>query len=186
MRPNIESHYVNNIDRPSDDEMVKNGLLAEELVLNTINHNFPGFDARLSSSSEDSGEKDIGPKQTIDAVAYLEGRPVMGIQITTSQDIKTQKIKMQELINHPFLRLDEMKPKDPAIPKVLVHLTRELVSSYKENPAVAKNPEVVIRVIDGIIRSLQFDLTKTKNPIEQIAIKKLIEQISEERKKHIH
>ena len=179
-----ENYYINNLDRPEEDEIAKRGLLAEELVVNAINTGIDGLEARLSTLSEDSGVKDIGPTQTIDAVAYSEGKPVMGIQITTAEDPKTRQKKMQELMDQPFIRLAEMRPKDPAIPKVLVYLDRKTVDRYEHENKIES--DMIIKIIDGAIKSLTFDLAKTQNPQEQKAIRDLIQQLTQEQKKLIH
>lgn len=180
------SHMDKEIHKPSENEIVEQGLLAEELVVDAINSGLTGFEARMSTLNEDSGVKDIGMRQVIDAVAYKEGRAVMGIQITTAQDPKVRQKKMLEMMNQPFMRLEEMKKTDSAIPRVLVYLNREMAQAYKDQPDLSKSPEVVLQIIDGITKSLQFDLTKTKNPQEQLAIRALIKDLTQEKEKLVH
>lgn len=93
---------------------------------------------------------------------------------------------MLEMMNQPFMRLEEMKKTDSAIPRVLVYLNREMAQAYKDQPDLSKSPEVVLQIIDGITKSLQFDLTKTKNPQEQLAIRALIKDLTQEKEKLVH
>lgn len=186
MRNNsVENRYIQDLDRPSDDEITRRSLLSEELVTNSMNA-MAGFRAELSSASEDSGKHDIGQRQTIDMVLYFEDRPVMGVQITTAQDAKTQRRKLQELAEHPFIRLAKMKPQDTAIPRALVHIPREMVESYSKNLKLATEADATLKIINDCLISLNFILTQTKNPLEQKAIQQLLGQLTGHQKKLLH
>src|SRR3990167_7744895 len=101
-----EGEYIRNLDSRHEDSLKGQGFPAEDLVVDFFNTS--GFDTRLSTSSEDSGDVDIGPRQTIDAVTYYEGKPAMGLQITTSSLRDVREKKLSEIRRKPFLRLDEM------------------------------------------------------------------------------
>ena len=180
----IEENYIRNLDREPNNELAGQGFLAEDVVVDFFNTS--GFDTRLSTKTEDEGKIDIGPKQIIDAVVYHEGRPVMCTQITTSAVKGIREKKMAEMRQKPFLRLEEMKSSDSAIPKVLVYLDANKVKTFGDDPSFDHHPEVAIQILDGCILSLGFDLSQTKNPQQQQAIVQLVEMLESEKKKYIH
>lgn len=161
------------------------GHRGEELVVDFFRH-MKKFETRLSTTVEDSGVIDIGPRQTIDAVAYLEGQPAMGLQITTAASKEVRAKKLQEMRDHPFLRLPEMKPGQPAIPRVLVYLDRKNVATADSGDGQQASPEAALQILESAINSLQFDLTQTKNPSEITAVKNLISILQEEKKQYLH
>jgi hypothetical protein len=169
MRPDsIENRYIQQLE-PKEDR----GFETEDVVIKFLN-TLPHFDVRYSSEDEDSGRKKIIKGLQLDAIAYIEGRPAMGIQITSGGSSKNQTEKIRQMKDKPFLRLPEMKTSETAIPKVLVYLDSD------------KDPELAIHVLDGILNSLKFDLTQTKNPQEKLAVNKLIQIIEDDKKAHIH
>jgi hypothetical protein len=184
MRPGIETGYINRIDKPSEEEVEQIGLAAEEVVLDFYNNSLEGFRARPSTLSEDSGLKDIGPKQTIDAVIYRDKKPAMGIQITTAEDPKTRQKKMAEIMSHPFIRLAEMKNTDTAIPKTLVYIKRETAKAHSHDGKI--NQEEALQVLDGSIKSLKFCLSQTKDKKEQLLVNELLKALTAEQKNLLH
>ena len=186
MRSHIEDGYISNIDaqkRRAEGEII--GRKGEELVVDFFQH-IPGIETRLSTPTEDSGvEEDIGPKYIVDAVSYMDGRPVMGIQITTAESSSEINKKLKELRDHPFLRLPEMKREQPSIPKVLVYMDK--INTQKvATEGFVKHPEAAIQVLDSALTSLKFDLTQTKNPTEAIAINNLITLLEKEKRHYLN
>ncbi len=186
--PNPESYQPHNFEQTPKPEYQTKGMMAEELILNTINNNFKEFKARLSTLEEDSGRKDIGMRQTIDIVVYDHNtdRPVMALQVTCNNSKEKMQKKMRELMDHPFVRLPEMKSKDHAIPKGLIYIEEDKVDTYAGDPEFANSPEVLLRFIDGAVNSLKADLLLTKNPLEKKAIEDLIKSLTQEQQKHLH
>ena len=182
----VEDARIRDIDRPSDQEIERLGLLAEELVVNSINLKLPEFKAKLSTVSEDSGVKDIGSRQIIDGVLYHKDKAVLGMQITNAEDPQTIQRKMSELVDRPVIRLSEMKPKDPGIPKVLVILKRETIKAYDQNAQTQNDPEVIIQILDGIIKSLKFHLTTNKDADQRKVIQQSLIQFTEVQKRFLH
>ncbi|HEY4508966.1 MAG TPA: hypothetical protein VJC13_01635 [Candidatus Paceibacterota bacterium] len=182
----IEERYINHLDAGSGGDMglEGQGFPAEEVVVNFFNAS--GFDARFSTATEDEGTTDIGPKQIIDAVVYYDGKPAMAPQITTSTIKSFREKKLDELRQRPFLRLDEMGPSDPAIPKVLIYLKAKDVKAFGEDPDFSRHPEIALQILNSSIISLNFDLSKTENPLEQKAITELVGMLETEKKKYIH
>lgn len=182
--PGLEGRYPQNLDRDFDKQERTEGKPAEEVVVNFFK--MSGFEARFASPLEDEGRVDIGRKQIIDAVAYLEGRPALGLQITTNDSKEVREKKLAEMRSKPFIRLDEMKSKDLSIPRVLVFLDGAKVNKFKQNPDYNSNPELALQILDSAINSLKFDLVQTKNPLEQKAVNQLLGMMEEEKKKYIH
>ncbi|HTL39462.1 MAG TPA: hypothetical protein VL306_01480 [Methylomirabilota bacterium] len=145
----------------------------------------PQLETRVSTKEEDSGRIDIGPKQIIDAVSYLEKKPAMALQITSSSSREVRAKKLQEMRTKPFIRLPEMKPSEPAIPRVLVYLDKQYLAQI-ESGSLRNNPEAAIQVLSSAINSLKFDLTQTKNPLEQKSVQGLIQILEQEKRKYIH
>jgi hypothetical protein len=185
MGNSIEQSYINRLDRPSDSEITERGIMAEMAVTDFFNSGIEGFNARMSTVEEDSGLHDIGQRQTIDVVAYKNGRAVVGIQVTSAMDPTTQMEKLKGLKTQPFIRLPEMNTRDLAIPKTVVFLPHETTDEYMSDRDLTRHPEVAIQIIDGMIKSLQFDLTQTKNPQEITAVNSLISDLELQRKKYI-
>ena len=171
-----EHRYIGNLDRPNEAEIKRQGLLVEQIVADSLNTS-EQFKSRLSTREEDSGVRDIGSRSTVYVVIYgKDDRPVLGIQVTSALDKKIQQRKMQELKDRPFIRLPEMQPRDHAIPKALVFLERDESNS----------PETSLKVLNGIILSLKFDLSQTKNPQEIAAVQELLGQLEQEKKRYVH
>ncbi|MSU45095.1 MAG: hypothetical protein EXS47_00460 [Candidatus Zambryskibacteria bacterium] len=156
-----EGEYIHNLDSVRENNLAGQGFPAEDLTVDFFNA--IGFDTRLSTASEDSGTRDIGPKQTIDAVTYYEGRPAMGVQITTTSFRDVREKKLNEMRARPFVRLDEMKPTDPAIPRVLIYLDAKDVKNFGSDPDFKHHPKIADQILSSCILSLQFDSSQTKN-----------------------
>lgn len=190
MRPRLESQVENRIigriDRErSFDEPRGQGLPTEKFVALFFDK-IPEFKARFATPEEDKGPE-IGGHQTVDlVVSFSDDKPAFAIQITSSVENGVIKKKLQEMRDHPFIRLDSIKRGDSAIPKVLVALDARQIKDFFENPDLAKHPELSIKVIDDIIRSLNFDLAQTQISLEKEAVSKLIQIFTDERKKYIH
>jgi hypothetical protein len=182
--PGIEERYIHNLDRERNREERTEGKEAEKIVLDLLES--AGFETRFATPAEDEGFKDIGRKPMIDAVAYFEGKAVMGIQITTNSSRDMREKKFAEMREKPFIRLDEMNPKDLSIPRVLIYMEPAKVNKYKEKPDFNTNQELALQILDSVIISLKFDLTYTKDPHYQKSVNDLIRMMEDERKKYLH
>lgn len=183
IRPSIEDHYIQRLEKPSETEIEKQAFLAENLAINILNEKTSVLDVRLSTPEEDSGRKDIqrGPK--IDIVAYLKGkikRPVIAIQITMAEGPRTLSEKMKEVAQHPFVVVD-----GKSVPKTFVPYKRKQVEEYSKDPNLANHPELSVYTLDCIIKSLQFSLTQTKDLREQQAITELVKMLEDDKRKLI-
>lgn len=174
----VESGFNTNIPERREDI----GFEAEEVVVQFF-QTIPQMDIRYSTETEDSGRKQIVQDQQLDAVAYLDGHPAMGLQITTAMDPDLRAEKMRQIKARPFLRLNEMKKTDMAIPRVLVFLDPKHVEEFGTDHDFSKHPQVGDQILKSAINSLKFDIAMTKNLQEQEAIKSLILMLESERKK---
>lgn len=180
-----EGEYIHNLDSNKENVLAGQGFPAEGITENFWNS--MGFYARPATDSEDSGVKDIGPRQTIDQVVYYnDGRPAMAPQITTSSFQSVREKKIKEMRDKPFVRLEEMKPNDPAIPKVLIYLDANDVKNFGSDPDFAHHPKIASQILNSCILSLQFDSSRTENPREKEAIAKLIGMLSSQKSKYVH
>jgi hypothetical protein len=166
--PQPEEQALLEADRPL-------GLKAEDVAINFLAEHFPNISIRHATEREDSGVKQIERGKQIDAVVYVGEKPAMAIQITTARDKAVRNEKMAQLRDRPFVRLDEMKPQDPSIPKVLVGLSPENVELFLSDNDYAKHPEILDEIMLGITNSLNFDLLISKNPADKERIKQLLE-----------
>jgi len=165
-------------------ELEGQGPVTEQLVVDFLNNEIPGLTARYSTRAEDHGIE-IGGKE-IDVVAYLEGKPAMAFQVTSQFQKGELARKRDHARDYPFVRLQELKNQDPAIPRVSLVLEALEVSNFAKNPNFAAHPELAIKILDRILLNLEFDLRKTANPIEQTAVKKLIPIFEETKRRFIH
>lgn len=188
MRTNsVENRYIHEIDAPKlqrESQVPRQGRPAENITSDFFKAS--GFETRFSTEAEDEGRVDIGNKPTIDAIVYEKGKPIMSLQITTSEFQGIREKKMTEMKKKPFVRLDEMLSNDTSIPKILIYLDAKNVKTFDQEPDFSQHPEIAIQILDSSILSLKFDLSQTKNPLEQNAVQKLIEMFELERKKYIH
>lgn len=167
----------NGIQHTSGIESKSIGLMAEDVIIDFFNEKFPGqISVRPATHEEDSGHEHATESKQIDAVAYNNnGIPIMCIQITTATDSVVRMKKMQQLINKPFVRLDEMKSNDKAIPKVLVYVDASEVDSFLSDHDFLKHPKIADQVLESAIQCLKFVSTKTKIKDEQQRIKDLMD-----------
>jgi hypothetical protein len=188
MRPNrIEDSAINRIDnKVSNLELRGQGKPTEEFAAFFLS-GIPGLKVRPATLEEDMGPEN-GGHQTIDLVVSFSdtNKPAFAIQITSSDRRGVMEKKLKEIRDHPFIRLDTMIKGDSAIPKVLVALEARQIKNFFENPDLTKHPELSIKVLDDILRSLAFDLARTQISLEKEAVSKLIGIFEEEKKKYIH
>ena len=170
-----ENLYIQNIDKQPPEVINQSlGLRAEYVVIDCLKKHFPNIKVRLSTISEDSGLDQIEKGKRIDTVAYLENKPVMVMQITTTGNSRVKEKKLSQLKENPFVHLDEMKPQDGYIPRVLIGLDHARIQSFLHNPDFSSHPEILDDIMRGITNSLNFDLVMTKNPIELNRVKALL------------
>jgi len=192
MRSPLESQEENRIIGLIDAERERNsgelrgqGRPTEKFVHLFFN-GIPELKARFATQKEDEGSEN-GGRQTVDlVVSFNDDKPAFAIQITSgvSKDIINKKLT--EMRDHPFIRLESMKKGDSAIPKALVALDARQIKNFFENPDLSKHPELSLKVIDDILRSLAFDLTQTQLPLEKEAVSELIGIFKDKRKEYIH
>lgn len=171
---NIEKQYVKNLDAQKtspNQEVGDQGKAAEKAVADFL-RSVVGMETRPATKVEDSGLQQIVKDKAIDIVGYLEGRPAIGIQITTATDSKVRSNKTNDLINRPFIRLFEMTSSDVAIPRSLVFVDAVEIKSFLFDQDITKHPKLARQIIEGNIASLKIDLMKTKNPKEQDLVNK--------------
>ncbi len=185
MRISPEASYINRIDRPNyTPERTGKGMPAEELTLDFFGQ-IPGMErSRFSTTSEDHG-LDIGGKE-LDIVAYRDQKPTLGIQVTTAIEKGQIAKKLKTIADHPYVRLDEMKPQDHGIPRVLIYLDAGEVDKFMKEKDFDKHPELALKIIGDVIKSLTFHLAKTKSAQEQQSLMELIDLFEQQKKRFIH
>ena len=179
-----ELGYVHKIDKhrqnpPSREDIGDWGKEAEETVIEFFRNNFPGVEIRRATPAEDSGKRESGGK-AVDAVAYIDGKPSLGLQITTSTDSAVKDSKSQLMKDFPFLRLAEMRNTDPSIPRALVFLKAGQVAEYVKNPDFKRHPEMAGQILESVIKSLQFASLKTKDQDDHKRINVLLAMFQKE------
>ncbi len=180
MRNNsVENRYIESVDSSSIPEQ---GLGAEDVVVDFFRA-FPNLDIRYATPLEDSGLKQIVQDKQLDAIVYREGHPAMGLQISTTASSKVKSEKLRQIQERPFVRLDEMKASDMAIPRALIFLDAGEVKGYRSDHDFDKHPKLKNQILDGAINSLRFDISQTKNPSEKAALESLILMLEQEQKK---
>jgi hypothetical protein len=185
MGTSIEQRYIHNLDyqkhHPELEEVGDQGRAAEEAVIEFFK-SIPGMDIRTATAEEDSGALQIVKDKAIDAVGYLEGKPSLGLQITTSTDNKTRDQKKADLLNRPFIRLPEMKSADVSMPRSLVFVDAKEVKEFFKDRNFDNHPKLTQQIIESNINSLRLSLLKTKNPKEIALINKLLALFTETKK----
>lgn len=151
------------------------GEKAEAIFGELIENKHQNISARYSTEGEDSGLRQIVQGKQIDAVIYVENKPAMVAQITTARSSGVREDKKSQLIERPFVRLDEMDLKDTPIPKVLVYIDPEEIKSFINDGDISQHPKIEESIRRGIVNSLKLDLMKTQNPLEQKKVKELLE-----------
>lgn len=184
----VESRYIDFLDRGKQERVTGQGPAAERFVKEFYD-GISGLKARAATTHEDSGAIGGGGSgKMVDVVVYEQMdkkiTPAMGIQVTTDIDprIIDQKYYRQ-LRQQAFMRLEEMKREDVAIPRVLVILKPEKIRNLNENPTPKLRRELSGIVLDASINSLIYDLQQTKTPKEQNHIEHLISKLEAEKKK---
>lgn len=186
MSSGVENLYIKRIDSQRiTSELGGQGLPAEEFVARFY-EGIPGFKTRFSTTEEDKGPE-IGGGQTVDlVVSFPDGKPAFATQITTSALKGFMDKKIQEMRDHPFVRVEGMKSQDLSIPKILISLDAGQIKNFFLDPNMKKHPELSLKVINDHIKSLTFDLSQTKNPPQQEMVSELIHIFTEEKKRYTH
>ena len=141
------------------------GKAAEDTVISFFQKNFPNVEVRPATGAEDSDDRMSGGR-SIDAVAYRDGKPALGIQVTTTPDPRVRDEKYLAMMrNEPYLRLSEMKPADPSIPRVLIHLDNNEVVRYLADQNFDQHPKIGEQILTGAINSLKFAATRSRELI---------------------
>lgn len=184
---NPEAGYINRIDRErqskSPPEHEGRGKDAEGLVIEFLQTQFPTMRLRAATPEEDAGNRGANVGKRIDAVAYLEGKPALGLQITTSMMEGIRKKKIREIQDHPFIRLAEMRTGDIAIPRAIIFADIDEVEGLMEDHDFEKHVKFAQGVLEGISISLQYVLKQTKNPNEVEKLNELIGLFEKEKSK---
>lgn len=184
MRKGPEQSYIGKFDR-AQTKVTGQGQAAEDIVLMFFKKTFPGMEIRRATEREDSGAagQGIGGKM-IDAVLYentgKEVKPALALQITTNTDPWAIRKKLDEMKTFPFVRLEEMNHQDAPIPKALVYLEPPAVKAFMDNPDFSRHPQVAKQILDGVSKSLKYDLSKATNPKEQQHIQRILQLVEEQ------
>ena len=173
----IESRYIEQIDKA---KFAGQGKASEEIVINFFRRSFPNMEVRQATAKEDAGQDKSG--KMIDAVVYMDQKPALALQITSTVDRDQRIKKQQEMMLQPFLRLEEMKPLDPAIPRVLIYVDARDVKAYSENKDLTRLAKLGESILESTLLSLRFDLTQTKNPKETERLRQLLGMIDEHKR----
>ncbi|MBX4204833.1 MAG: hypothetical protein KW788_01430 [Candidatus Doudnabacteria bacterium] len=189
---NIETSNINDLDYQKaniNPDIGDQGHAAEEVVMEFFK-SIPAIEIRPATTLEDSGKEQIGKDKAIDAIGYLEGKPALGLQITTATDSKIRNQKSNDLLNRPFIRLPEMKTTDTAMPRTLVFIDAAEVKSFLQDHNFDNHPKLKHQIVESNVNSLKLALMKTQNPKEQELINKLMvifrEQLSDNEKGKTH
>ncbi len=172
----IEDRIVRRIDavrQPASQEVSDQGKAAEAAVIQFFNL-IPGMHIRAATPDEDSGKSQIVKDKAIDAVAYMNGKPVLGLQITTATDSVARYEKRTDLLQRPFIRLREMKLSDSAIPRALVFIEAKAIKDFLSEKDFKKQPAMALQILSSCIASLKLALMNTEINAEQHAINKLM------------
>jgi hypothetical protein len=154
-----------------------------EKVIALFYDEISGLKTILLTPDKDKGVKSKGQQVTDLVVYFNDYEPAFTVQIVKSNENR-EKVKetLRGVADNPFIRLDGTTL---AIPKVLVYLDEDQIKNFFENPKKPDQyPKLYLKFIDDHIKSLNFDLFKTKNPLEQEEIKKLIEIFTKEKEKY--
>src|SRR3989344_6534751 len=179
-----ENRYIKSLDKHKipNPETGDQGEAAEKAVDEFLPFLIPELKVRPATPLEDSGKSQIVKDKALDRIGYLEGRAVIGLQITTTTDSAIRSSKSEDLLNRPFIRLDEMTAADTAIPRALVFLDAEEVRSFSADHNIPKHTKLASQIIEGIANSLKLDLMKTENPKEKDGINELLHRLDESKK----
>lgn len=178
----VEERYIRQIDStkaPPLEKVGNQGRPAEEAIIEFLK-TLPGITIRLSTSTEDSGLKQIGKDPAIDAVGYINGKPAFVLQITTATDSKARREKETDRLNRPFIRLPEMSRPDPAIPRLLIFIEAKEVAEFMKDRNFSKHPKLMKQIINGYINNLKLSQLQTKLPKEQTLINELLNLLPNE------
>lgn len=141
------------------------------------------MEVRQATPEEDAGDTGFTSGKIIDAVAYLDHKPALALQITSTVDKGQRLKKMEELRSRPFLRLAEMKPQDPSIPRVLVYVEAKDIIELTSDFDFSKPNQVGKQILESTISSLEFDLLNTKNPEEIKRLGLLLQMLRDKKDK---
>jgi hypothetical protein len=178
MSSNPENSYIKKIDTenlPSEKVNESIARSAEKIVIDCLNENLKsmGIGVRPATPSEDSGIKNEGGKQ-IDAVLNVGGKATMCMQITTARDPDVQRKKLIQLKENPFVRLEKMDQQETPIPKVIININQEEVTSFLNDPYFSHHPKIWAKIKNDITNSLLYVLNITKNEKEKAKARELL------------
>lgn len=74
-----------------------------------------------------------------------------------------------------------MKRQDTALPRALVYLDAKAVRDFTQDKEFENHPELALQILDSVIKSLRYDLGKTKLEAEQDHIKRILATLEAER-----
>lgn len=173
---NPDLGYIPNIE-PRREQTSSTGKSAEETVINFFKQAFPNMEVRTATAKEDHGMDEFATGKAVDAIAYLDKKPALGLQITTTESQQFISKKINEMQKQPFLRLEEMKTADPAIPRALIYLDAKEVQEFSKDKNFDMHPKLGRQILDSTVKSLQFDLLKTSNQQEISRLQSLLQLI---------
>ncbi len=178
---NIEEQYIKRLDSakvPPIQEVPGQGKPAEKAVIEFFK-TLPGITIRLSTPAEDSGLEQIGKDPAIDAVGYMNRKPVFVLQITSSAYVEIRSDKKKDRLNRAWVRLPEMSPQDPAIPRLLIYVDAMEISLFTKDQDFSKHPKLVKQIVNCFTDNLNLSLLQNPLPKEKELINKLLELVPE-------
>ncbi len=186
----VESEYSKEINykkQPTHNKEVGDLGFEAENVVGLFWRMIPDFKVRHSTKEEDAGirkeEQRFGPVKMIDQVIYIKEKPSFSLQITTSTDSVTRNRKISELKNKPFIRLEEMKNDDVAIPRAVTFVKAENVAKFMKDRDFSKHPDLEREILNSTINSLKFIILQTQNPKEIERVASIIATLETEKEK---
>lgn len=175
----IESRYIHHLDMEKQ-RIPGQGKATEEAVISFFKTAFPNMEIRPATPQEDAGEEQGG--KMVDAIAYLDKKPALALQITSTID-KDQKLKkMQELMDHPTVRFEETKPQDPPADRILVYVDAKEVKELSQDKDLSKHPQIGKNIFESMLLSLTVSLRQTKNPKEIERLRQRLAMVEESRR----
>lgn len=173
----IEASWNRDIDI-TDQTAAELGRKGEEAVINFFKGLSPRVEVRHATPKEDAGSDAVFNPKTIDAVIYVDGEPAIAPQISVSRNPKIRREKLERFKNRPYIRLEEQRPTDVAVPTGII---------FPDQEDVEKRRPIDKQVLKDTLNSLRFVLALTKNPKEIEKVQKnlaFFEQLKFEREQN--
>lgn len=152
------------------------GKEAEQALLDALAL-IPGMQARHSTPEEDSGLEQIVKGDTIDAVAYVGGKPAFWVAMTTARDSVVRDKKIRQFMSRPLFKRVE----GVSIPRAFVYVDAADVRAYVADRDITKHSGLRQKIMDDLIQMLSFAVTQTKIAEEKSRVGVLVKSLQEHR-----